>query len=546
MRLEQRDYQVDAIEDVIKKLAKHKNVCLQLPTGAGKTVIFSQLAHRYFHKTGKRVLILVHREELMYQSQKTMELMFGEQMSLIKAGTNWVKHTPAFIGMVESVSKRLEGIMSEEMNIGLVFVDESHNASFNKIIRFFTKEFIIGVTATPLSSSKKEPMNKYYGALVTGPSIKHLIQLSYLSQNITRAPREVIDKAKIAIASTGDYDIQSMAAEFMKQKYVMSTYKAYTRFARNKKTIVFNVNVEHSKEVMETFLMFDYKCKHVDAATPTDEREKIFKWFHDTPDAILCNVGIATLGFDEPTIECVIVNRATTSMPLWLQMCGRGSRYCSQEWVNENQYRYPYTLNTKTKFQIIDMGGNCISHGDWCDDRDWHWIFNNPDFPKDGIAPVKECPQCGSFVHAATLICKTILPETDEFCGYIFDRKKYEEQKIYMDFIVVTEDPELEKLLRGVKQGSYNAFFEAAIKMIERAESNMEMTETKKGQLFDLYFQFVEKWYKHAFPGRWFNDRWHRELAKYNFNKYYEFRNTKKLGYEQPTSIETIEAEEVA
>jgi superfamily II DNA or RNA helicase len=546
MRLEERIYQTSAIEDVIRNLGKHKNVCLQLPTGAGKTVIFSQLAHRFYHKTGKRVLILVHREELMYQSQRTMEAMFQEQMSLIKAGTNWVKFTPAFIGMVESVSRRLDSIVAEDMNIGLVIVDEAHNASFNKIIRFFMKEYIIGVTATPLSSSKKEPMNKYYGTLVTGPSIKTLIKLNYLSQNITRAPKEVIDKAKLAIASTGDYDIQQMAEEFMKTKYVMSTYQAYKRFARNKKTIIFNVNVEHSKEVTEMFETFDYPCKHVDATTTEDERAKIFKWFHDTENAILCNVGIATLGFDEPTIECVIVNRATTSMPLWLQMCGRGSRYCSQEWCDENQYRYPYTLKPKVKFQIIDMGGNCITHGDWCDDRDWHYIFNNPELPKEGVTPMKECPKCGCFVHAATIICKMDLPETDELCGYIFDRKKYEEQQLYLDFVVVTEDPEIEKLLRNIKQGSYATFFEAAVKMIDRAEQSMIMDATKKNQLFELYFQFVKKWYVHAFPGRYFNENWHRELAKYNFNKYYEFRNQKRLEYEPANEKEKMEENSIA
>jgi len=531
MKIQERHYQTNIIEDVVRNLGKHKNVMLQLPTGGGKTVCFAQLAHRFFHKTGKRTLILVHRQELMYQAQKTMELMFQEQMSLIKAGTNYVKFTPAFIGMVESVSKRLDSVSAEDMNIGLVIIDEAHNASFNKIIRHFTKEFIVGVTATPLSSSKKEPLNKYYGALVTGPSIKTLIKLNYLSQNITRAPKEVIDKAKLSIASTGDYDIQSMAEEFMKTKYVMSTYQAYKRFGRNKKTIIFNVNVEHSKEVTEIFETFDYPCKHIDATTSDDERAKILKWFHDTPNGILCNVGIATLGFDEPTIEMVIVNRATTSMPLWLQMCGRGSRYCSQEWCDEHQFKYPYELKPKNNFQIIDMGGNCISHGDWCDDRDWHYIFDNPESPKDGIAPMKECPECGCFVHAATLICKMNLPETNELCGYVFDRKKYEEQKRLEEWVVVTEDPDLEKLLRNVKHGSYNAFFEAAIKMIDRAEENMVMDGDKKNQLFELYFSFIKKWYTHAFPGKYFNESWHRELAKYNFNKYYDFKNIKKLEY---------------
>ena len=171
MNFEKRQYQEDQINETVRLLGKYKNVCVQLPTGGGKTVEFAKLAHRYYHKTGKRVLILVHREELMYQTKKTMESMFGEKMSVIKAGTRWLDFSPTFIGMVESVNKRFEGVLQEATNIGLVIIDEAHNAAFNKIHRQLTKEFIIGFTATPLSSSKKEPMNKYYSALSVGPSI---------------------------------------------------------------------------------------------------------------------------------------------------------------------------------------------------------------------------------------------------------------------------------------------------------------------------------------------------------------------------------------
>jgi superfamily II DNA or RNA helicase len=537
MRYENRQYQEDHIEDIIRLHAKYKNVLAQLPTGGGKTVEFSKLAHRYYHKTGKKVLILVHREELMYQTKATMETIFGETMSVIKAGTRWVDFSPVYIGMVESVYRRIDSIFEANLNIGLVIIDEAHNAMFNKLHRMFTSEFITGFTATPLSSSKKEPLNKYYSALSTGPSIKSLIRLGSLCQNLTRSPRDVVEKARLAIASTGDYDIGIMAEEFMKTKYVMSTISAYRRFSRNKKAIVYNVNIAHSIEVTEYFNDFDIPCKHVDGTTPEDERAKIFKWFHDTPNAVLCNVGIATLGYDEPTVETIIVNRATTSMPLWLQMCGRGSRPITQEFINENQYKYPYKLNTKDKFQIIDMGGNCITHGDWSEDRDWHYIFNNPDIPSDGVAPMKECPQCGCFVHAATVQCKQILPETEEMCGYIFDRKKHEEEKIYYDFITITEDAEIEKLLKNIKRGSYEAFFESAVKMIDKAEESMIMDETKKSQLFSLYFSFIEKWFKQAFPDRWFNKNWHEQLAKYHFNKYYDYKNKLKLHYEQTDSV---------
>jgi hypothetical protein len=511
-------------------LYKFKNVAAQLPTGGGKTVEFCNLAHRYYQKTNKKVLILVHREELMYQTKATMEAIFGESMSVIKAGTKYLKFTPVYIGMVESVYKRIEFMPDD---IGLVIIDEAHNAAFNKLHRHFTEQMIIGFTATPKSSSKKEPMNKYYSAIAVGPQIKTLIRLGSLSQNITRSPKEVVDKTRLAIASTGDYDIGIMADEFMKTRYIMSTVMAYKEFSAGKKCIIFNVNVAHSKELTQNFNWCFENAKHVDGETPQAERDEIFKWFKTTPGAILCNVGVATMGFDEPTIETVIVNRATTSMPLWLQMCGRGSRPIDEAFIKEKQIQYPYPLQLKNKFQIIDMGGNCITHGDWSDDRDWNYIFENPDRPTEGgLAPMKECPQCGCFVHAATVLCKSFLPEKNDICGYIFNRKKYEEEKVFEEFVVVTEDPAVEELLKNIKRGSYREFFEAALLMIDVASEKMELTQTKKNSLFDLYFSFVEKWHKQAFPERYFNKEWYRTLAKYNFEKYYNFKFTPKLANE--------------
>lgn len=529
MNYENRQYQEDHIESIIRLLGKYKNVLAQLPTGGGKTVEFAKLAHRFHVATGKEVLILVHREELMYQTKLTMESIFGETMSLIKAGTKWVRFSSVYIGMVESVFRRVENLPEK---IGLVIIDEAHNALFNKLHREFTDIPIIGFTATPKSSSKKEPLNKYYNAITVGPSIKTLINLGNLCQNITRSPKEVIDKAKLAVASNGEYDITIMAEEFMKTRYVMSTIMAYKKYSKSKKCIIYNVNIAHSKTLTEQLIWCQENAMHVDGETPSNEREAIFKWFKETQGAILCNVGVATMGFDEPTIETIIVNRSTTSMPLWLQMCGRGSRPIDQQWINENQFRYPYPVSLKKSFQIIDMGGNCITHGDWSDDRDWQYIFDNPDtYYGDGVAPMKECPQCGCYVHAASIVCKTILPETNDECGFIFDRKKYEEEKIYTEFITITEDPQIERLLKNIKRGSYAEFFEAALRMIDTASDKIEMNGTKKSLLFDLYFSFVEKWHKQAFPEKYFNEYWYKNLAKYNFEKYYDFKFTKQLEY---------------
>lgn len=524
MSYENRKYQDDLILDIVKEHGKHRTVLCALPTGGGKTVVFSKLAHRFYHATGKNVLILVFREELMYQTQKTMKSIFDEDMPLIKAGTTWVKDAPAYIGMAESVFKRREYL--DKFDFGLVIIDEAHNAMYNKLLRFFTKEYITGFTATPKSSSKKEPLNKYYGSIVIGPQIKELIALGNLSQNFTIEPKDVVERAKLAVDSTGEFAINTMADEYRKAKFVGNTLSAYIRFSLHKKTVIYNVNIEHSKDVCNLFQTAGFKCNHVDGTTPEHERREMFKWFKETPDAILCNVGVMTMGFDEPTIETIIVNRATTSMQLWLQMCGRGSRPIDEFFIQQNQENYPYQLKKKKRFNIIDMGGNRVSHADWCEDRDWQYIFDNPDWAGGGgIAPVKECPRCGCMVHAASIQCKIPMPtieDPDAICGYIFDRFKYEENEVLEEFNFIDTSIDIEKLLRFNKnQANYFVFLEIGRKLIDETfNNNIELNDVKTRALFNRYCELIQMWHTRVFPEKDYNRTWHNTLAKKYFDKY--------------------------
>ena len=115
----------------------------------------------------------------------------------------------------------------------------------------------------------------------------------------------------------------------------------------------------------------------------------------------MCNVGIATTGFDCPDIEVVIVNKSTTSLTLWLQMVGRGGR--------------PYNKGTyvKPKFICIDLGNNAIELGEWQADRNWTELFFQKYGSKNGVAPMKVCPQCEGIVHAAVRYCPLPLPQLE-------------------------------------------------------------------------------------------------------------------------------------
>jgi type I site-specific restriction endonuclease len=116
--------------------------------------------------------------------------------------------------------------------------------------------------------------------------------------------------------------------------------------------------------VYETFREAGYGIRHLDNTSSPEERKEILSWFKKTPDAILTSVGILTTGFDEPTVETIILNRATKSLTLYFQMIGRGSR----------------KLPNKDEFTVIDLGNNAARFGLWSEPVDWQHIFKSPEF----------------------------------------------------------------------------------------------------------------------------------------------------------------------
>lgn len=484
-----REYQETFATNLAQALAAGKRkVVGQLPTGGGKTVVFSAISNRYISKSSKSVLILVHRKELLQQTRKTLYNAFGIVAHPIVSGVKYIPPSPVYVGMVESVNRRISRIN----NIGLVIIDEAHIAAFNKIHQFFPEQFIIGVTATPQASSRKNPMKNHYDDIICSIDIPELIASGFLAQNITIAPKEVVNRAELAVKG-GEFQDGFMAEKFSAPKYIQSTIHAYEKYSRGKKTIIFNVTVEHSLRVTEAFRIAGYNCRHIDGTTPKHEREAAFLWLKNNPDAILCNVGIATTGFDEPTIETVIVNKATMSMPLWLQMSGRGGRI----------------TETKSAFTIIDMGGNATTHGDWCDGRDWNDIFHNPRKPgKSQVAPVKSCFQCDAIIPVSAKTCK--------FCGYVYPTEEIQdENNVMKDFIVVTKGIDVRAVIEAHKEKKeYYPFFLIGKQIAVEAKNNSKTLGPKELEVVLKTLHDLTKQWCHE-KGKSFN-QWHREKAEEN------------------------------
>jgi superfamily II DNA or RNA helicase len=262
--------------------------------------------------------------------------------------------------MVETLNNRLRDEKIELEKVGLIIVDEAHYNSFRKLFKWFENNIILGVTATPLSSNIRLPLNENYHELIVGESISSLISKGFLSKATTYSYDVSLHSLKVGI--NGDYTVSSsekLYGNFFMQEKLLY---AYEQKAMGTKTLIFNNGINTSKQVQAMFAEAGYECKHLDNTHSESERREILEWFKAKPNAILSSVSILTTGFDEPSVQTIILNRATKSLTLYHQMIGRGSR----------------VIPGKTTFNVIDLGNNSRRFGLWEQYIDWQDIFAHP------------------------------------------------------------------------------------------------------------------------------------------------------------------------
>ncbi|KAF2080885.1 MULTISPECIES: DEAD/DEAH box helicase [Flavobacterium] len=365
---------IDAIFDRLDNAPPKHHLLYQLPTGGGKTVIFSEIVRRYLSNNDKKVVVLTHRIELCKQTSK-MLTGFGVTNKIINSK---VKELPdqndfsCFVAMVETLKNRINDEKLHLDNIGLVIIDEAHYNSFRKLLNSFKNAFILGVTATPLSSNIKLPMHQSYHELIVGDTIGSLIEKGFLAKATTYSYDVGLTSLKVGI--NGDYTVKSSDDLYTNTLMQEKLLHAYTERSLGKKTLIFNNGIHTSLYVYETFREAGYDIRHLDNTSSSEERKDILQWFKKTPDAILTSVGILTTGFDEPTVETIILNRATKSLTLYFQMIGRGSR----------------KLPGKDEFTVIDLGNNAARFGLWSDPVNWQHIFKSPEFYLENLRDDQE------------------------------------------------------------------------------------------------------------------------------------------------------------
>lgn len=475
----------------------------QAPTGAGKTVLFCGLVQKFTAKNPTiRVIIAVHRQELLHQTIQALKRVAGIEAAMIIANHSTpVRNVNGFmvpyngaqviVGMIETLHNRFKKYEQYLGHVGLLIVDECHIASFNKIYDHFPKSLIIGFTATPLSANKRLPLKLFFDEIVYPVTIRQLIEQGHLAKNITIVIKNAVNRKSLKMKG-GDFDENQMAKAYSTPKHVDNCVQAYTKYGMGEKTMVFNCNIEHSKLVNDAFVRAGYNSRHMDGTGTEEQRKEIMDWFTNTPDAILNNVALYTTGTDVPSIINIIVNRATMSLPLWLQMPGRGSR--SIEGI-------------KSHFKIIDLGANQAYHLDWDYPHNWYNYFHHPEKvgAKKGGGPTKLCVECEAMIHLSTKICP--------YCG-ANNAKEIEYDVEEIDLEVLTKGIDIEKIIEKNKAyAPYRSLHIVKGTLVTRFRHQYKHTTLApdmRERLNARYQDYVKEWCMEH--GKSY-DRWHKKTT---------------------------------
>lgn len=387
-----RPYQIDTINQLSEGFKKHKRQIMCLPTGAGKSVVFSEIVRRAAEK-GTKTIICTHRLELLAQTFAHIGRS-GVAHQVISADHKIISDKALItVAMAETLKRRA----AKGFNIDpkLLVIDECHIKSFNTIMDMYPNARVLGCSATPDGNW----LHKYYTNLIHPIDVPDLIQQGFLSPCKGYEMRDDFSDLEI---KGDDYSESSQYRHFNTTKLYKGVIEEYMKRTAMKKAIVYNCNIEHANNMNAAFNAAGIRSEVITSNTPPDERKRILKAYEQGLFPVLNNAQIMTTGNDIPSVEVIVVNRATTKLSLWLQIVGRGGR----------------VFPGKTHFTTLDFGGNFSRHGLWDEAREWSLIPPKKRKPKEQPAPVKSCPQCSAIVSARATVC--------QYCGHVFPEAQKE------------------------------------------------------------------------------------------------------------------------
>lgn len=301
----------------------NRKTLLVLPTGTGKTIVFSSLAEELVRR-GEKVLILAHREELLQQAADKLEKLTGLMCAVEKAESTaedtWYRIT---VGSVQTLMREKRQSRFESDHYQTIIVDEAHHAlaeSYQKIFSYFDKAKVLGVTATADRTDRRN-LGEFFDSLAYEYTLPKAIKDGFLSRIKALTIPINIDLRNVGVQS-GDYKVNDLSDALA--PYLEAIAAEMAEHCRDRKTLVFLPLIATSQKMAEILRGHGFRSGEVNGESP--DRAQKLKDFSEGKYNVLCNSMLLTEGYDEPTIDCVVVLRPTKSRSLYSQMIGRGTR----------------------------------------------------------------------------------------------------------------------------------------------------------------------------------------------------------------------------
>lgn len=401
-----RDYQKNFIKDIHSQFcAGYKAVCGQSPTGSGKTVIFSYIANGAISQ-GSKVVILVHRQELILQTSLALAkfqipnaiiapasvIKSSAQIQYRELGRNYIDlNSPCVVASVQTLGRRLDEFTNY---FDFIITDECHHAvagQWRNVTDRNPNAFLLGLTATPERLDGKGlgiESGGVYEKLVLGPSVKSLIERGYLSQPRVFAPPINFDDSALRTIA-GDYDVKQMSEMLDQPQIIGDCVRHYSKICPNMPAIAFCSTIEHARHTAEQFCNAGFNFKCIDGTMSDFDRRDAIEGLGSGRYDGLTSCNIISEGTDIPVVGCAIFLRKTKSLSLYLQQAGRVLRpYSGKE----------YSI-------ILDHVRNVENHGFPEDERDWSLEGRRKQKRDEDEIFIRTCPQCYACYKSSLRAC---------------------------------------------------------------------------------------------------------------------------------------------
>lgn len=318
-----RDYQQDARQSIQLEWDKGiKKTLLVLPTGCGKTIVFSKVIEDRVKK-GERVLVLAHRGELLEQAADKLEKSTGLKCATEKAEQtsigSWFR---VVVGSVQTLQreKRLKKFKKDFFDT--IIIDEAHHCisdSYQRVLNYFDAN-VLGVTATPDRGDMRN-LGSYFESLAFEYTLPKAIKEGFLSPIKAMTIPLKLDLSAVG-QQAGDFKTSDLGSAL--DPYLEQIANEMWNVAKDRKIVVFLPLVKTSQKFTAILNNIGFRAAEVNGESK--DRAEVLEDFDKGRYNVLCNSMLLTEGWDCPSVDCVVVLRPTKVRSLYSQMIGRGTR----------------------------------------------------------------------------------------------------------------------------------------------------------------------------------------------------------------------------